>query len=146
MALWEIDPSHSAPAADQKEHGKNGRRKDEDPAPSIDAAVEISTEYPEGFRLDSDAIALNLCAFLMSLDNACSAFFLAIGDFQTAKGKAYRYFPLQATLALVTFVFEVGSLIGGVAPTSVPLIIGPAIGGLGAAGLGTGAYLMITLA
>lgn len=40
-------------------------------------------------------------------------------------------------------IFEVGSLICGVAPTSVALIVGRAIAGVGSAGVFSGAYLLI---
>jgi len=65
------------------------------------------------------------------------------GGFQSSWGKAYRYFSLKSTFLASVFVFEVGSLICAVAPNSVTLILGRAIAGLGAAGIGTGAYTII---
>lgn len=65
------------------------------------------------------------------------------GGFQSSWGKAYKYFPLKLTFLLSIFVFELGSLICGVAPSSVALVLGRAIAGLGAAGIGTGAYTII---
>ena len=41
-------------------------------------------------------------------------------------------------------IFEVGSLVCGITPTSVGLICGRAIAGLGAAGLFSGSILIIT--
>lgn len=41
------------------------------------------------------------------------------------------------------FIFEVGSLVCGVAPNSKALIVGRAITGVGAAGLGSGAYTIV---
>ena len=67
------------------------------------------------------------------------------GGFQWWWGKAYKYFPLKITFLLSIFVFELGSLICGVAPSSMALIIGRAITGFGAAGIGTGAYTIIAL-
>jgi MFS family permease len=72
-----------------------------------------------------------------------SAFFLTNGGFISAFGKSYKYFPLKSTFLFALFVFEVGSLICAVAPNSVTLIVGRAICGIGAAGLGTGAYTII---
>lgn len=43
------------------------------------------------------------------------------------------------------FIFEVGSLICGVAPNSTALIIGRAIAGIGSAGIFSGAILIITV-
>lgn len=65
------------------------------------------------------------------------------GGFQSSWGKAYRYFPLKFTFLTSVFVFELGSLICAVAQDSATLIVGRAINGLGAAGLGTGAYTII---
>lgn len=65
------------------------------------------------------------------------------GGFQSSWGKAYKYFPLKITFLLSIVVFELGSLICGVAPTSTALIVGRAITGLGVAGIGTGAYTII---
>lgn len=65
------------------------------------------------------------------------------GGFQSSWGKAYKYFPLKITYLLSIFVFELGSLICGVAPSSTALIVGRANAGLGAAGIGSGAYTII---
>lgn len=72
-----------------------------------------------------------------------SSFFLINGGFQSSWGKAYRYFPLKTTFLSSIVVFEVGSLVCGVANNSTTLIVGRAITGLGAAGIGTGAYTII---
>ncbi|KAH6851372.1 major facilitator superfamily-domain-containing protein [Chaetomium sp. MPI-CAGE-AT-0009] len=65
------------------------------------------------------------------------------GGFQSSWGKAYRYFPLKFTFLMAIAVFELGSLICAVAPNSTAFIVGRAINGLGAAGIGTGAYTII---
>lgn len=65
------------------------------------------------------------------------------GGFQSSWGKAYKALPLKATFLFSIFVFEIGSLVCGVAPNSPTLIIGRAITGIGAAGIGTGAYTII---
>jgi MFS family permease len=65
------------------------------------------------------------------------------GGFQSSWGKAYKYFPLKTSFLMSIFVFEIGSLICAVAPNSTTLIVGRAINGLGAAGIGTGAYTII---
>ena len=123
------------------------------------------TEYPEGARLVAIVVALALCVFLVSLDLTIvataipkitdefggledvswysSAFFMTIGGFQSAWGKAYKFFPLKPTYLISIFVFEVGSLICGVAPNSTALIVGRAIAGFGAAGIGSGSYTII---
>ncbi|KAH8835002.1 major facilitator superfamily domain-containing protein [Flagelloscypha sp. PMI_526] len=72
-----------------------------------------------------------------------AAFFLTNGGLQSSWGKAYKYFSLKFTFLSSIFVFEVGSLICGVAPNPTTLIIGRAVAGLGAAGIGTGAFTVI---
>ncbi|GIJ91429.1 hypothetical protein Asppvi_010394 [Aspergillus pseudoviridinutans] len=122
-------------------------------------------DYPTGFRLLFVVVALILAIFLTSLDFTIiataipritddfhslsdvawygSAFFLVTAGFQTAWGKAYGFFSLKITFLLALFLFEIGSLICGVAPSSVALIVGRAIAGLGAAGLNTGSFTLV---
>ena len=72
-----------------------------------------------------------------------AAFFLTVGAFQSTWGKAYKYFPLKTTFLISIFIFELGSLICGVAPNSTALIVGRAIAGVGGAGIASGAYTLI---
>jgi MFS family permease len=58
-------------------------------------------------------------------------------------GKGYKYFPLKITFLIAIFIFELGSLVCGVAPNSTALIVGRAIAGLGGAGIASGAYTII---
>jgi MFS transporter, DHA2 family, glioxin efflux transporter len=122
-------------------------------------------EYPSGSRLVFIVFALVLSIFLVSLDLTIvatavpkitdefhglddvswysAAFFMTIGGFQSAWGKAFKYFPLKTSFLVSIFIFELGSLICGVAPSSTALIVGRAIAGLGAAGIGSGTYTII---
>jgi MFS family permease len=75
-----------------------------------------------------------------------SAYFLTFGGSQSTWGKGYKYFPLKITFIFALFLFELGSLICGVAPSSTALIVGRAIAGLGGAGVGSGAYTIIAFA
>ena len=68
---------------------------------------------------------------------------MTIGGFQSAWGKVYKYFPLKISFLISIFIFELGSLICGVAPNSTALIVGRAIAGLDAAGIGSGTYTII---
>ncbi|KAK6358444.1 hypothetical protein TWF730_007776 [Orbilia blumenaviensis] len=143
---------------------KNIASGDEEPtAASIDAAKE--DEYPQGMKRFVIVLALILAIFLASLDMTIvataipritdefhgldkvswygSAFFMTNGGFQSSWGKAYKYFPLKTVFLACIVVFEVGSLICAVAQNSTTLIVGRAVTGLGAAGIGTGAYTII---
>ncbi|KAJ4423369.1 hypothetical protein N0V82_001972 [Gnomoniopsis sp. IMI 355080] len=109
-----------------------------------------SQQYPHGIRLFLVVSALLLSMFLIALDMSvdnigwyASAFFITLAVFQSAWGKAYQYFDLKLTFLLTIFLFEVGSLICGVAQNSITLIIGRAIAGLGGAGVTGGVYTIM---
>lgn len=68
---------------------------------------------------------------------------MTTGGFQSTWGKIFKYFPLKTSFLLAIFIFEISSLICGVAPNSVALIIGRAIAGIGAAGIGSGVFIII---
>ncbi|KAL4915046.1 major facilitator superfamily domain-containing protein [Aspergillus aurantiobrunneus] len=140
------------------------REKDTGPVAEHDADSD-KEEYPVGLQLFCVVLALVLAIFLTSLDFTIiataipritdefhslsdvawygSSFFLVTASFQTAWGKAYGFFSLKLTFLLALFLFEVGSLVCGVAPSSVALIVGRAIAGMGAAGLNTGSFTLV---
>ena len=68
---------------------------------------------------------------------------MTFGGFHASWGKAFKYFDIKWTFILSLLIFEVGSLICGVAPTSKALIIGRAIAGVGAAGISVGGTSII---
>ncbi|KAF4469466.1 major facilitator superfamily transporter [Fusarium albosuccineum] len=131
----------TTPAQDQNKAGNEKDGKDED----------TEAEYPHGFKLIASqtivATAIpKITDEFRGLDKVSwysTAFFMTNGGFQSAWGKAYKYFPLKLTFLSSVFVFELGSLICAVAHSSTTFIIGRAINGLGAAGIGTGAYTII---
>ncbi|KAJ5263521.1 hypothetical protein N7478_011126 [Penicillium angulare] len=122
-------------------------------------------QYPHGIKLFIIVLALGMSIFLVALDMTIvataipkitdqfhslddvswygSAFLMTTGGFQSTWGKIYTYFPLKLSFLLAVFIFELGSLVCGVAPNSVALIIGRAIAGIGAAGIGSGAFIII---
>lgn len=72
-----------------------------------------------------------------------SVFFMTIGAFQPMWGKIYKYFSLKYSYLTAITIFELGSLICGVAPTSKAFIVGRAIAGVGAAGIASGSYTIV---
>ncbi|KAL0254693.1 hypothetical protein SLS55_009216 [Diplodia seriata] len=135
-----------------------------------DAPVEklepvVSAEHPTGLKLFIIVVAVICSIFLVALDMTIvataipkitdefrsldqvgwygSAFFLTLGAFQAPWGKAYKYLPLKASFLASIFIFEVGSLICGVAQNSTTLIVGRAIAGAGGAGIAAGAYTIL---
>lgn len=58
-------------------------------------------------------------------------------------GKLYSYYSTKWTFMTALTLFELGSLVCGVTPTSTGLIIGRALAGVGAGGLLSGSILVI---
>ncbi|XP_014553133.1 hypothetical protein COCVIDRAFT_108412 [Bipolaris victoriae FI3] len=74
-----------------------------------------------------------------------SAFFVTTAATQASWGRLYTFFPLKWTYLISIGFFELGSVVCGAAPSSVALIIGRAICGVGAAGLFAGSYTIIAV-
>jgi EmrB/QacA subfamily drug resistance transporter len=125
-------------------------------------------EYPTKWKLGLITIALCLSVFCMALDNTIlavaipkitdefkslsdvgwygSAYLLTTCSLQLFFGKLYTFYSIKWVYLAAIFIFEVGSLICGVAPNSVALIVGRAIAGVGAAGVFSGAILIVSYA
>ncbi|CAK7563296.1 MAG: hypothetical protein SEPTF4163_001160 [Sporothrix epigloea] len=129
------------------------------------ATREDGTEYPKGMRLAIIMLALCLAVFLMALDNSiiataipkitdqfhslddigwyASAYLLTTAALQLMYGKFYTFFSIKWVFIGAICMFEVGSLICGLAQNSVTLIIGRAVAGLGGAGIFSGALVIL---
>lgn len=71
-----------------------------------------------------------------------SAYLFTMCSFQLFFGKLYAEFNAKWVFLAALFIFEVGSIVCAVAPSSVVLIVGRAISGVGAAGLMSGALIV----
>ncbi|KAI0482545.1 putative efflux pump [Xylariaceae sp. FL0804] len=122
-------------------------------------------DYPTGLKLSLIALALCLSVFLMALDNSIiataipkitdefhslpdvgwygSAYLLTTSSLQLLFGRLYTFLSLKWVFLAAIVVFEVGSLICGVSPSSVTLIVGRAVAGVGGAGIYSGALLIL---
>ncbi|PYI00169.1 MFS general substrate transporter [Aspergillus ellipticus CBS 707.79] len=118
-----------------------------------------------GPKLIMITVSLMLAVFCVALDNTImavaipkitdefhalndvgwygSSYLLTTCSFQLLYGKLYTLFSIKWVFLTALFLFELGSLICGVAPTSVALIVGRAIAGLGSAGIFTGAMVAL---
>lgn len=116
------------------------------------APIKVVEEYPKGPRLAFIIVALVMAMFLVALDMTIVAtaipritdefhsldqvgwygagFFLTVAAFQSAWGKAYKFFPLKMAFIISFAIFELGSLLCGVARNSAMLIVGRAIAGI----------------
>lgn len=131
----------------------------------VESIETVTEEYPTGKRLVPILFALVCAVFLVAIDMTIigtaipkitdefdglnmvswygSVYFMTYGGFQPASGKFFKYFPLKASFLSATFIFLVGSLICGVAPNSTAFVVGRAIAGTGAAGVATGAFVIV---
>ncbi|KAF2645802.1 MFS general substrate transporter [Massarina eburnea CBS 473.64] len=122
-------------------------------------------EYPTAWKLAVITVALCLSVFCMALDNTIIATaipritdqFKALNDVgwygssyllttcatQLIYGKFYTFYSIKWVYLSALFIFELGSLVCGVAPNSTALIIGRAIAGVGSAGIFSGAILIV---
>ncbi|KAL3459735.1 MFS general substrate transporter [Aspergillus heterothallicus] len=118
-----------------------------------------------GLRLGAVFTVLCLAVFLVALDNTIiataipritdefqaledvgwygSSYLLTTCMFQLVFGKLYGYFPIKIVFLAALVIFEIGSALCGAAPTSVALIVGRAVAGLGASGIFQGAMVIV---
>ena len=130
-----------------------------------DASAPVTKEeeedtYLSGYKLVVILIALCLCNFLVALDTTIlataipviseqfaalqdvgwyvSAYFLTNSAFQLMYGKLYTLYAVKPVYIVAMALFEIGSLICAVAPSSPVFIFGRALAGLGGAGTFSG--------
>ncbi|KAK5053799.1 hypothetical protein LTR84_001761 [Exophiala bonariae] len=130
----------------------------------------LEIQYPQGMKRAILASATLVSVFLIALDQKsfktivgtaipkitdefgglndvswyAAAYFMTFGASQTSAGKLYKYTDIKWSFLASMIIFEVGSLICGVAPNSKSLIVGRAIAGLGGAGLSVGGTSIVT--
>lgn len=75
-----------------------------------------------------------------------SGYLLTTCAFQLSYGKLYNLYPTKWIFLTALGLFELGSLVCGAAPTSVALIMGRVVQGIGAGGIFSGAILIIAAA
>jgi hypothetical protein len=75
-----------------------------------------------------------------------SSYLLTACAFQPVYGRIYTLYDSKWSYLSAMFLFEVGSLICALSPTSPVLIIGRAIAGFGSAGILTGSFVIVATA
>ena len=130
------------------------------------ATEEDEQDYPKAWKLAAITLALCLSVFCMALDNTIiataipritddfkalndvgwygSAYLLTTCSTQLIYGKLFTYYSIKWVYLAALFIFELGSLVCALAPNSNALIIGRAVAGVGAAGIFSGAILIIS--
>ncbi|KAK1541147.1 major facilitator superfamily transporter [Colletotrichum paranaense] len=124
-------------------------------------------DYATGLKLFILMTSLLLCQFLVALDMSIiataipkitrefqsldqvgwygSGFLLTLAGFVSLWGKAFKHASIKWVFLSAVVVFELGSLICGVAQNSTTLIVGRAIQGFGGAGMTSGVYLIVSV-
>ncbi|KAI0126635.1 major facilitator superfamily transporter [Xylariales sp. AK1849] len=75
-----------------------------------------------------------------------SSYLLTACAFQPVFGRVFTLFSIKWSYMLSMFMFMLGSLVCGVAPNSIALIVGRAVAGFGSAGLLTGSFVIVAIA
>ncbi|XPT02149.1 MFS sugar transporter [Ascochyta lentis] len=158
-------PSGAASVHERTTNEKEAQVNEKRNSRASNSDEEDDFEYPTKWKLAIITLALCLSVFCMALDNTIIATaipritdqFKALNDVgwygssyllttcatQLLYGKFYTFYSIKWVYITALFIFEVGSLICGVAPNSTALIIGRAVAGVGAAGIFSGAILII---
>lgn len=127
--------------------------------------AKVASDYLTGLKLVTLIIALCLVVFLVALDQTIiataipkitdrfnsisdigwygSAYFLTSTSLQPTFGRVYKVFNVKTVFLLAIGVFELGSLVCAVAPSSKALIVGRAVAGMGVGGIFSGALVII---
>ncbi|KAK8061446.1 major facilitator superfamily transporter [Apiospora phragmitis] len=130
-----------------------------------DALEKSENNEVKGLSLALLITGLSLVVFLISIDRTIittaipyitaefhstpdigwygSAYLLTACAFQPVFGRVFTLFHIKWSYMLAMFMFLLGSLISGVAPSSMTLIIGRAVAGFGSAGILTGSFVIV---
>ncbi|KAF2463141.1 MFS transporter [Lindgomyces ingoldianus] len=143
------------------EERKTGRQVEEQKPPVPPAAQNL----PTGPRLVILVVCICTAVFLQALDTTIistaipkivrqfhslpdvgwygSGYFLTTCACQLIWGRIYTFYNLKYGYLIAITIFEIGSLICGVATSSIVLIVGRAVAGLGSAGIYAGSFIII---
>lgn len=157
----ELHPSASHPA----DHDPKLEFDGAEGSPAQDPEEDGEIVYPQGLPRILIIVCLCMSVFLVALDQTIiapalgaitaqfnstkdigwygSAYLLTSTALQPLYGKLYNNFPVKFIYLIAIFVFEIGSLVCAVAPSSTAFIVGRAIAGMGTAGLFSGAIVVL---
>ncbi|TDZ59731.1 Efflux pump aflT [Colletotrichum trifolii] len=135
-------------------------------APSTQQSADDEADYPHGLKLVAIIISLCLAVFLVALDQTIiapalgaitseygtvrdigwygSAYLLTTTALQPMYGTIYKLFSVKYAYLTAIAIFETGSLLCALAPTSTAFIVGRAIAGIGTAGLFSGSIVILS--
>lgn len=139
----------------------------EDPTKSSSSSTTTPEQvYPKGLKLILIISSLCLAVFLVALDQTIiapalgaitqeygsvkdigwygAAYLLSTTCLQPTYGNLYRMFSVKVIYLCAIFLFEIGSLVCAVAPTSNAFIVGRAVAGMGTAGMFSGGVVILS--
>ncbi|EXF75537.1 efflux pump [Colletotrichum fioriniae PJ7] len=139
--------------------------QEKDKGPENDIPATSAPKYLSGAKLWVVITCVIVVAWLMFLDSSIivtaipaitdefhslqdigwygSAYHVSNAAFQPLTGKVYRYFSSKWSFFVFLVLFEIGSLVCGAAPSSLILIVGRIIAGMGSAGIMSGGLTII---
>jgi hypothetical protein len=152
------------PSPDQNEDA--AKRITDNPTQSLDEYEDAEKNYkPKTLRFWTLMIGIYLSTFLVMLDRTIiatavpkitdefnsiedigwygSAYMLAAACFSPISGRIYQLYSTKWVFIISLVIFEAGSAVCGAAPSSVTLIVGRAIAGLGSASVFVGGMTAI---
>ncbi|KAL2132932.1 hypothetical protein VTI74DRAFT_3153 [Chaetomium olivicolor] len=159
--------ANPTPPATTKTNNATAAPDNDDPFASDGAGVDrADVVYPKGLKLFLIIASLCLAIFLVALDQTIiapalgaittefgsvkdigwygAAYLLTTTALQPAYGSIYRMFSVKWTYLAAIFLFEIGSLVCALAPTSNAFIVGRALAGIGTAGLFSGGVVILS--
>ncbi|KAJ9500914.1 hypothetical protein H2202_003472 [Exophiala xenobiotica] len=128
-----MESKHNAPDALHKPQVPSQDEDDEYPPLSTDRTI-IATAIP---------VITDHFDSLGDVGWYASAYLLTMSAFMLFMGRVYKFYNPKWVYISCVGVFELGSLVCGVAPNSTALIVGRAIAGLGSAGVMSGAITIV---
>ncbi|OCF76843.1 aflatoxin efflux pump AFLT [Kwoniella mangroviensis CBS 8886] len=157
-------PQTDTTSSNNSDGKKPKKEKKSHAPPEGHSGVHAPMELPK-WRFWAIFISLMVCIFLFALDQLivataipkitaefnsltklswlASGFFLTLLGFNLLYSQWMNIFPSKHVIMFAVFIFEIGSLVCGVAPSMDVLILGRALAGLGAAGLFSGGMIII---
>ncbi|KAJ4422985.1 hypothetical protein N0V82_002379 [Gnomoniopsis sp. IMI 355080] len=143
------NPAVAEPFQDSEARNENSKAT----ATSVPEEADDLEKYPEYLEYGPKLYAIIISVAIPKITDRFgtlddvgwygSAYLLVGCSFQLFFGKLYSLLNVKWVFLTALLIFEVGSLVCAVAPSSMALIIGRAIAGLGSAGIFSGAMIVV---
>lgn len=144
-------PADSNEQTTSTEPGNTEQKQDSEYPPQRTVLVVLSAVFLAQFLVALDRLIIATAIPVItnefdSLDDVgwyASAYLLPMAGFILFTGRLFTFYNPKWVYMSCIVVFEIGSLLCGVAPNSTTLIVGRAVAGLGSSGMFSGAVILI---